>query len=94
MDRFLAAVESFPMVEGERVHFLYRGPAEDVAVGGDLMEVGREKPMVRVEGTDLFYYSRWLEPDARVNYVFLVDYERPIPESVFSVFSLTKTGLD
>ena len=31
--------------------------------------------MARVEGTDLFYYSTVLEPEARVNYLFIRDYE-------------------
>ncbi|MGD8376807.1 MAG: PQQ-binding-like beta-propeller repeat protein, partial [Acidobacteriota bacterium] len=76
VDRFLKAVETFPMVEGkDRVNFLYRGDVEDVAVGGDLFEVSRERPMARIEGTDLFYYSMRLEPDARVSYLFLVDFE-------------------
>jgi outer membrane protein assembly factor BamB/enterochelin esterase-like enzyme len=75
IDSFLAGAGSFPLVEGDDlVHFLYRGPAQDVAVGGDLTEVGRERRMARVEGTDLFHYSTRLEPDARLNYVLLVDY--------------------
>ena len=31
--------------------------------------------MTRVEGTDLFHYSMHLETDARVNYLFVRDYE-------------------
>ena len=31
--------------------------------------------MSRLDGTDLFYFSMRLEPDARVNYLFMRDYE-------------------
>lgn len=31
--------------------------------------------MERLEGTNLFYYSARLEPDARLNYLFIKDYE-------------------
>ena len=76
VDRFLDSIEQFPFIEGEnRVHFIYRGTGEDLAIGGDMIGSRQESPMARVEGTDLFYYSTELEPDARVNYLFVRDYE-------------------
>ncbi len=36
--------------------------------------------MVHVEGTDLFWYSTRLEPDAAVTYGFIPDYGEPIPD--------------
>ena len=76
VDRFLDSIEQFPFIEGEnRVHFIYRGPGEDLAIGGDMVGSRQESPMARVKGTDLFYYSTELEPDARVNYLFIRDYE-------------------
>ena len=76
VDRFLDSIEQFPIIEGEnRVHFIYRGPGEDLAIGGDMIGSRQESPMARVKGTDLFYYSTKLEPDARVNYLFIRDYE-------------------
>ncbi|MEM7587911.1 MAG: PQQ-binding-like beta-propeller repeat protein [Acidobacteriota bacterium] len=75
VDRYLEAQKRFPIVEGERqVHFIYRGPAEDVAVAGDPFGARQEHPMTRVSGTDLFYATVELAPDARVNYMFLEDY--------------------
>ncbi|MEJ2086368.1 MAG: alpha/beta hydrolase-fold protein [Acidobacteriota bacterium] len=62
------------------MHFVYRGDADDVGIVGDMIGFRREDPMIRVEGTDLFYYSTRLEPDAAVNYGFLVDYADPTPD--------------
>lgn len=75
VDAFFAGRETFPPVEGRWVHFVYRGAAQDVALAGDLFGARREEPMHRVEGTDLFYRTVELAPAARVQYLFLVDYE-------------------
>ena len=75
VERFLAAQESFPIVENDRlVHFVYRG-ASDVAVAGDPFGARQEQPMTRVPGTDLFYHTVELEPDSRISYLFIKDYE-------------------
>ena len=66
---------SFPIVEGtDVVHFVYRGEASDVGIVGDMIGFRREDPMTRVPGTDLFFYSMRLEPDAAVTYGFMVDF--------------------
>jgi outer membrane protein assembly factor BamB/enterochelin esterase-like enzyme len=79
VEEFLAQQESFPIIEGDSlVHFVYAGDAEDVAIGGDMIGSRQEAPMTRVEGTDLFYYSTTLEPDARVDYVFIRDFEEEL----------------
>lgn len=75
VDAFLAAQESFPIVEPSgAVHFVYRGEAQDVGIVGDMIGYRREDPMTRVPGTDLFYWSTLLEPDAAVSYGFIPDY--------------------
>jgi enterochelin esterase-like enzyme len=80
VDRFMASIEQFPLVEGpDRVTFLYRGPGSDLGLGGDMIGARQDRPMTRLEGTDLFYYTTRLEPASRVSYVFLRDYE-PIPD--------------
>ena len=74
VDRFLNSVEEFPLVENDRrVHFLYQGPGEGIAIAGDMIGARKEQPMTRVEETDLFYYSTEIDPNARVNYHFLGD---------------------
>jgi outer membrane protein assembly factor BamB len=75
IDNYLDEQSSFPIVEGDVVHFVYRGPGQDVALASDIFGARQEKTMVRVEGTDFFYYTLQLENDPRANYVFLVDYQ-------------------
>jgi hypothetical protein len=79
VDRFLADVPSFPLLEWpDRVVFLYRGSADDMALSGDLVGERREDPMARVPGTDLFWYAARLEPDARVSYEYLRNFDERI----------------
>ena len=78
VDRFLDAQASLPVIERDRVHFLYRGPAADVAVAGDLFGARREEAMTRLPGTDLFHTTVELEADARANYLFIEDFQRQI----------------
>ncbi|MFQ5720525.1 MAG: PQQ-binding-like beta-propeller repeat protein [Acidobacteriota bacterium] len=81
IDAYLARQKTFPIVEGsDVVHFIYRGEAEDMGIVGDMIGFRREDPMQRVAGTDLFYYSIRLEPDAAVTYGFIKDYGEPIPD--------------
>ncbi len=80
IDRFLAAQASFPIIEGEWVHFLYRGPAQDLGIAGDMIGEREEEPMIRVPGTDLRYYSTRLSPNARVSYTFIRDFEERITD--------------
>lgn len=76
IDRFLAAQETFPIIEGrDLVHFVYRGEADDLALAGDVIGARQEGRMHRAPDTDLFYFSVGLEPDARVNYRFIRDYQ-------------------
>ena len=39
VDRWAASVEGWPVIEGDRVIFTYRGDAGDVAIAGDLIGV-------------------------------------------------------
>jgi enterochelin esterase-like enzyme len=81
IDSFLQTQTSFPIIEDiGAVHFVYRGDATDVGIVGDMIGFRREDPMIRVADTDLFYYSTRLEPEAAVNYGFLVDYSDPSPD--------------
>jgi len=81
VDRFLASIPPGPLVEWpDRVVFLYRGAATDAGIVGDMNGDRREDPMWRVPGTDLFWYEATLEPDARVNYHFVRDFEERFPD--------------
>jgi enterochelin esterase-like enzyme/outer membrane protein assembly factor BamB len=81
VDRFLATLPPGPLVEWpDRVVFLYRGKAVDAGIAGDMNGDRREDPMWRVAGTDLFWYETRLEPDARINYHFVRDFEERFPD--------------
>ncbi|MCZ6632849.1 MAG: PQQ-binding-like beta-propeller repeat protein, partial [bacterium] len=74
IDPFIAEQKTFPIVEGDSlVHFVYRGQADDVTVTSDLVGRRFDQPMHRIAGTDLFYYSSHLEPDARITYRYTLD---------------------
>ena len=76
IDRYLDGQKSFPIIEdGRTVHWAFRGTGSDLAIGGDMFGARQERIMHRVPETDLFYFSMPLEPDARLNYVFMRDYE-------------------
>jgi outer membrane protein assembly factor BamB len=81
IDRFLASIPPGPLVEWpDRVVFLFRGAATDAGIAGDMIGDRREDPMWRAPGTDLFWYEATLEPDARVNYHFVRDFEERFPD--------------
>jgi enterochelin esterase-like enzyme/outer membrane protein assembly factor BamB len=81
VDRFLASMPPGPLVEWpDRVVFLYRASATDVGIAGDMIGDRREDPMRRVPGTDLFWYDTLLEPDARISYHFVRDFEERLPD--------------
>jgi outer membrane protein assembly factor BamB/enterochelin esterase-like enzyme len=76
VDKFISQQKEFPIVEESGwVHFVYQGEGKDLAVAGDLFGARQESPMTRLADTDLFYRSVKIEPDARLNYLFMRDYE-------------------
>ncbi|MCG8606881.1 PQQ-binding-like beta-propeller repeat protein [bacterium] len=83
VDAFMSEQKTFPIIEGDNlVHFIYRGEANDVALLGDLVGWRYDWPMHRVKGTDLFYYSCYLEPDAGLTYKFMKDLQTPVVDSL------------
>jgi enterochelin esterase-like enzyme/outer membrane protein assembly factor BamB len=81
VDKFFAAEKQLPIVESpDHVHFVYRGEATDMAIGGDMIGSLREVPMQRVEGTNVYYYSAQLEPDAQILYRFFKNYDEQIAD--------------
>jgi len=81
VERFISEQNTFPVIEGDSlVHFVYRGEADDATLTGDLVGRRFDQPMRRVDGTDLFYYSAHLEPDARITYRYTVDLQKATPD--------------
>ncbi len=76
IDSFMTAQKAFPVIEGDTlVHVVYRGDVGDIAIAGDMLGARGQEDMSRVAGTDFYYYSFVLEPDARIHYHFIKDYE-------------------
>ncbi|MEM1044132.1 MAG: alpha/beta hydrolase-fold protein [Bacteroidota bacterium] len=74
-DTFWDRLERTPLVEGDAVVFLYRGEARTVRLLGDTNSWNRPDPLRRIEGTDLWFRREPAEPEARLEYLFLVDSE-------------------
>jgi enterochelin esterase-like enzyme len=68
-------------------HLVWRGTAEDVGVQGGFLADGEELGLYQVEGTDLFFRTVELEPEAQYTYNFTVDYGDPTtdPSNPYSV---------
>ena len=75
VDRFLAAQESFPIIEkGGLVHFVFRGAVDDVALRGNFLPWEAEVPMDSIAGTDVYFKSVRVDPEAHWWYRFNVNY--------------------
>ncbi len=75
VDSFMNAVPAFPFTEQDSLaHFLFRGNANGINVPGDANYWNTGAfPMTRISGTDLWYHSEIFEPDARLDYKFLLN---------------------
>lgn len=81
IDDFMAKQKTFPIIEDKKyAHFVYRGEAQDLVIAGDMFEINTEVSMNRVAGTDFYYSSVELKPDARLNYRFTLDFDQRIPD--------------
>lgn len=73
-ERFCEQIERTPLVEGDTAAvFLWRGEANSVGLLGDVGAWAETLPLARVEGTDLWWRRVRLEPEARIEYLFMVD---------------------
>ena len=75
VDSFLTAHSTVPLTEQDSIcQFIYRGNATSVNVPGDANEWNAsEFPMVHLSSTDLWYWPSVFEPDARLDYKFVLD---------------------
>jgi len=75
VDSFMGALPSFPFIEQDStVHFLYRGGASRVNVPGDANVWDPNAfPMTKLSTTDLWYRTERFEPDARLDYKFVLN---------------------
>ncbi|HFE62964.1 MAG TPA: T9SS type A sorting domain-containing protein [Caldithrix sp.] len=75
VDSFMSAVPGFPFIEQDTlVHYLFRGNATTVTVPGDANNWNPAAfSMSRISGTDLWYHTHVFEPDARLDYKFVLN---------------------
>lgn len=81
VDRYMTSHETSPIIEdGKYAHIVYYGEAKDVAVIGDMLNVNQEQALQRIDGTNFFYASFELEPDAQVAYQLRKDFDNVIAD--------------
>jgi enterochelin esterase-like enzyme len=74
VEAFWDGLPRTPILENDTsVVFLYRGEAQHVELQGDMSGWDSVLPLTRIEGTDLWYLRGTFEPEARLEYLFLVN---------------------
>jgi len=79
IDAFLGKQKEFPIIENNKyAHIVYQGKVKELILMGDMVDTGEFGYMSRIEGTDFYYASLALKPDARINYSLTKDYDMVI----------------
>lgn len=75
VDSFFTALPEAPLLEFDTLaHFLYKGTSASVEVAGDFNGWDpSEGPLAKVGATDMWYRSMVFEPNARLDYKFVLD---------------------
>ena len=81
IDGFMAEHEKLPLIEGELVHFVFRGEVDDLGIAGNFFRDGQEHPMHRVGGTDFFFRTVELPKAAHFTYRF-TEFDQPMTDPV------------
>jgi enterochelin esterase family protein len=71
IDDFFAA-NTFPVVEGATVTFVYRGEADEVNLRHWIFGLPSSQPLTRIAGSDVWYFILELPEKSRVEYKFEV----------------------
>ena len=58
----------FPLAEGAKVTFVFRGQADEVRLRHWVYGLSTSEPLIRIQGTDLWYYVLELPENSRVEY--------------------------
>lgn len=76
VDSFLNEHKTMPFIEQDTIcNFIFRGNAVSVNLTGDLNNWDTYgEPMLKLSTTDLYYCSKVFEPDARLEYQFVLDF--------------------
>ncbi|MGE5845939.1 MAG: alpha/beta hydrolase-fold protein [Ignavibacteria bacterium] len=75
IDSFMSASSSFPFIdENSIVYYIYQGNAGSVNVPGDANSWNETaSPMIRLDETNFWYCEAIYEPDARLDYKFILN---------------------
>ena len=75
VDSFMNTAKNFPYLEQDTLaHFIYRGEASRAAVAGDFNSWNPDAAsMQHVPSTDFWFRNETFEPDARLDYKFVID---------------------
>ncbi len=75
VNRYLVNLPQYPLVTPTHAIFLYQGTPDNVAVIGEMTNWIFEDrlPLTRLSTTDLWYRIEPYEPNARLDYKFLID---------------------
>jgi len=75
VDSFLtfARTKGIPFIEGEILHFIYRGSATSVDVAGDFNSWNPTDKFTNLTATNFFYFSKIFEQNARVDYKLVLN---------------------
>jgi len=83
IDKFMESHKTSPIIEGDKyAHIIFQGEAKDVAVIGDMLDVGQEQAMRRIADTNFFFASFELEPDTQIAYQIRRDFDTVIPDAM------------
>ncbi|MDP4180059.1 MAG: alpha/beta hydrolase-fold protein [Bacillota bacterium] len=67
--------ENYPIIEDDKVCFVYRGKADQVSVVGDFNDWEPVDNMIKLKSGDLWYLNKKVPRDARIDYKFIVDHD-------------------
>ncbi len=75
VDSFVTANRNgnIPYIEGDKAVFLYRGSANTVAAAGDFNGWSPSYSLQKISTTNLYYYIKSFEPNARLDYKFVLN---------------------
>jgi len=78
IDEFLAENKTFPLIDGDFIHFVYEGAVDDIAIAGNMIESGSVEAMERIAGTDFYYKTYRLFPATHLEYRFNIDFDKQV----------------
>lgn len=73
-DSFILAQARFPVTENDSLcHFIYTGTASQVSLAGDASSWNPSFNLEKVIGANFWYFSTVYEPDARLDYKYVIN---------------------